>query len=239
MISRSINSTDSLKRNSPSEGVLWLPIHQKDKVIEKAASLKSQEIRRIRVGINCKNFHDAEGKAWYDWLIPFLGKQFDLILTFEADFENPGKKSSCYYSFFEMIEHFTIGKTRYFDTIEVRRSAPYHTPKNLFSDPLVFSAIWAKSMGIKVILGNIQTKDFEWVNRLIKFRLIDNFDFMEINKEEEDLWSSNTDHYEKTLIHLLAKNGCTTSIRVSAKPIISLKIYESEFGRSKSIAAIG
>ena len=239
MISRSINSTDCLKRNTPSEGVLWLPLHDKEKIIEKVASLKSQEIQRIRVGINCKNFHDAEGKAWYDWLIPFLGKRFDMILTFEADFETQGKKSSCNYSFFEMVEHFTIKNDSYFDTIELRRSALYHTPKNLFSDPLVFSAIWAKSMGIKVILGNIQNKDFEWVNRIIRFRLIDYFDFMEINKEEEDSWSANTNHYEKTLMHLLDKSGCRTALRVSAKPMISLKLYDTEFVTQKSISAMG
>lgn len=238
MISRSIKSSDCIKRSTPSEGVLWLPLHQKDKVIEKVASLKSQEIQRIRVGINCKNFSEAEGKAWYNWLIPFLGKQFDLILTFEADFEIQGKKSSCNYSYFEMVEHFTIDKDRHFDTIELRRSTLYHTPKNLFSDPLVFSAIWAKSMGIKVILGNIQNKDFEWVNRLIRFRLIDYFDYMEINKEE-DVWNANANQYEKTLMHLLAKSGCNTTMRISAKPIISLKLYDSEFLNQKSVSALG
>lgn len=227
-----INSNGSFITSNLAEGVLWLPLFQKEEVHTKVNKLTSKHVHKIRVGIDCEAFNAPGGAEWYDWLIPYLGDKFELTLTFDYGSCIKDSKPHSDYTFFEIIEHFTMVHMIYFNTIELRRkqgfnpnSQPIH---NLLSDPLVFSATWANTHGKKVILGNIGMGDMEWISTLISTRLIDYFDYLEINRDEDFYWNENSNLYEEALQKLIKEKGCKTNIRFSAKPFINLQILQQE-----------
>ncbi|MFC5625070.1 hypothetical protein [Algoriphagus winogradskyi] len=222
MNSTSINS----KTPSSLNGVTWFPVRSRKDVNLEVERLKFEGITSIRLGIDCAKFNTKKGLRWYDWLVPTLAESFHLELCFDNFSFAPEGTHSKRHSLSEIVEHFIIKHGQHFNEVELWRNpakrANEEICENIYSEDVVFTATWAKRLGKKVSLGGIQTVDFEWITKLISCQFLSTVDYLKIDKETEDDWSTNTRFYERTLRSLFEAKGVKTQIKTSEIPMRNL-----------------
>ncbi|WP_339750590.1 hypothetical protein [Algoriphagus aquimarinus] len=225
---------NSLPVNDPSylesmtEGVMWFSVRSKNELKRTVDRLKSEGITSLRLGIDCAEFNTKRGLKWYDWLVPSLAESFELELCFD-NFSKASRRSACKkHSLLEIVEYFIHKHGQHFTLLELWRNPENRSnqdyAENIFAEDIVFVTTWAKHLGKKVSLGRIQTIDFEWITKLISSQFLQNIECVEIDKEEEDLWSSSTKFYERTLRSLFAAKGLKIEIRPSVKSPVNFQI---------------
>jgi hypothetical protein len=181
------NSTKSLSRpETPATEILWFSIHSKKEVQREIERLKQERRRSVRLGIACAEFNSKKGVKWYDWLLPTLGDNFDLELCFDNFLKNPERRSPQKHTLSGIVEHFILKHGKYFASLELWRNplnrAKPDISENIFAEDVVFAATWAKYWGKKVILGGIQTLDFDWISKLSSSPFLRNVEFVEIDR---------------------------------------------------------
>ncbi|HSF53108.1 MAG TPA: hypothetical protein VLA71_05125 [Algoriphagus sp.] len=185
------NAQLSLEETSRSE-ILWFPFRDKEVTQTKLDRLKQDEVNFVRLGIDCTEFNSEKGVKWFDWLLPTLGESFELELCFDNFSKNSGEPIFRKHSLFEIVEHFIFKHGEYFTTLELWKNPSTNSnlgaSENIFADDVVFAATWARHWGKNVVLGGIQSLDFEWFSRLSSSQLLRNAEFVEINREK-DQWN--------------------------------------------------
>lgn len=213
-------------------GLTWFPVRNKKEVNSEIERLKNEGISSLKLGIDCAKFNTKKGSKWYDWLVPTLAENFDLELCFDNFSHCPTGAFYRKHSYSEIVEHFIFKHGQHFTQIELWRNplrrAKEEIYENIFSEDVVFTATWAQHHGKKVGLGGIQTVDFEWITKLISCRFLNTLEYLKIDKESEDSWSTNTRFYERTLQGLLTAKGVKTQIRASEAPMRNLQTSSKE-----------
>ena len=213
--------------------VIWFPISSKKELNQQIEALKSEGISMLRLGINCAKFNTKKGLRWYNWLVPILAEDFELELCFDNFFHSPSPASQHRkHSILEIVEHFILKHGKHFTLVELWRNpsirAKDELPENIFSEDVIFTATWAKHHGKKISLGGIQTIDFEWITKLISTQFLNTCEYLKIDNETEDPWSTNTKFYERTLRSLFEAKGVKTQIINSAPTLITLQPSNKE-----------
>ncbi len=57
----------------------WFRPGEHDRVRSAVRGMKASGATRLRTHLSWADFHTPEGAQWYDWLIPLLGQEFDLL----------------------------------------------------------------------------------------------------------------------------------------------------------------
>ena len=64
-------------------GVLqWFHVGEYDKVENTLKDLKTLGINHLRTGVSWADYHTKEGQGWYDWLLPKLSKEVEILPCF-------------------------------------------------------------------------------------------------------------------------------------------------------------
>ena len=168
-------------QNIPVTGILeWFHINDSGKVEETIVSLKELGVEHLRTGISWADYFTADGEKWYDWLIPYLAKHFNILpcvlytppsIGIEEKVSSPPQNPKDYADFIDLII------TRYgkhFEYIEL-----WNEPNNIseydylldeswerFMSMISMASYWARHLGKKTVLGGMSPIDPNWLKMI-------------------------------------------------------------------------
>lgn len=195
---RSYNNTHKRRKTKESKevGILqWFHIGEYDRVEQTLKDLKKLGIKHLRTGISWADFYTKEGPEWYDWLLPKLSEQVEILPCFlytppsigiEHKTSSPPKGPKRYADFMDVF----IGKYgEHFDWVELwnepnnRSEYDYTLDSNwdIFSEMIICAAHWSKQLGKKVALGGMSPIDTNWLDFMARRNVLENIDAVGIH----------------------------------------------------------
>ena len=180
----------------PTVGVLqWFHQQDKELVLETIKELKRLNIKHLRTGVSWADYHAKGGIEWYDWLIPELGKHFELLPCFlytppsigiAHKTSSPPKGAKKYADFLDVF----INKFGdYFEYVELwnepnNRSEYDYTLDNnweIFTEMINCASYWAHQLGKKTVLGGMSPIDPNWLDYMAQKGVLDEIDVVGIH----------------------------------------------------------
>ena len=65
---------------TPPLGVLeWFEVGERTRVERVSAALRACGVTHLRTGVSWADWHRPKGEAWYEWLLPRLARDFELL----------------------------------------------------------------------------------------------------------------------------------------------------------------
>jgi CDP-paratose 2-epimerase len=180
----------------PEIGLLeWFRVGEYDAVEKAIEDIRRIGIKHLRTGISWADSYTPEGEKWYNWLIPTLAKELEILPCFlytppslgiKQKTSSPPLNPKSYADFIDvMISRFGI----YFEWIEL-----WNEPNNLsewdwtidpdwniFCEMVGGAAYWAKSRGKKTLLGGMSPVDPNWIELMYKRKVMDYIDAIGIH----------------------------------------------------------
>ena len=158
--------------------VEWFRIGEHERVSEAVAGMRRAGATQLRTHLSWAEYHTPEGQGWYDWLIPVLGRAFDLLpcvhytppsLSRTGHVSGPPIRLQDYPDF---IDHVLTRYGSHFTHLEL-----WNEPNNLLDwdwredhDWLLFcemagaAAHWIKHRGWHAVLGGPSPFDVYWLD---------------------------------------------------------------------------
>lgn len=183
---------ESTKINKgPEIGVLqWFHVGEHERVEKTLQELNKLGIKHIRTGLSWADLYSPEGKKWYDWLLPTLSKELEVLpcylytppsLGIAAKTSSPPKNPKEYANYLDVL---ITEYGKHFEYIELwnepnNRSEWDYTldPSwNIFTEMVGNAAYWAKKRGKKTVLGGMSPVDPNWLNHMGQLRLLEQID---------------------------------------------------------------
>ncbi|WP_243371687.1 NAD-dependent epimerase/dehydratase family protein [Geotalea sp. SG265] len=159
------------------------------------ALMKKIGIRSLRTGVSWADWYTADGTAWYEWLIPRLAAEVEILPCFlytppsigiEPKTSSPPVRSKDYADFLDL---FTSRFGRHYEWVEL-----WNEPNNLsewdwtldphwtkFGEMIGGAAYWMKQRGKKTILGGMSPVDGHWLCRMFELGVMDYVDVVGIH----------------------------------------------------------
>jgi CDP-paratose 2-epimerase len=180
----------------PQVGILeWFHIKDRDNVERSVEQMKILGITELRTGVSWAEYLTPEGREWYDWLIPFLAQDFNLLPCFVQtppslgivpDTCSPPVNPGDYALF---IEDFMSGNSRYFKYVELwnepnnRGKYDYTLDESykIFSQMLIMAAGVARRYRKKVVLGGISPIDPGFIKTMGENKVLEHMDVIGIH----------------------------------------------------------
>jgi CDP-paratose 2-epimerase len=157
--------------------VEWFCPGEHERVEQVLEALRRAGIERLRTGVSWADCHTAAGRAWYDWLLPRLARQTELLPCFTytppslgvvAKGSAPPRQPKAYADFLDIM---ITAHGRHFEWLEL-----WNEPNNLndwdwrldpqwliFSEMVGGAAYWAKRRGKRAVLGGMCPTDPNWL----------------------------------------------------------------------------
>ncbi|MDQ3535788.1 MAG: GDP-mannose 4,6-dehydratase [Bacteroidota bacterium] len=162
--------------------VEWFRIGEFEQVEKALDQLKALSFKELRTGISWADYYTKDGKKWFNWLIPTLAKEVNLLPCFlytppsigiEPKTSSPPKNPKDYADFLDII----IKKfDPYFEWVELwnepnnRTEYDYTLDHNweIFSEMIGGAAYWMKHLQKKTVLGGMSPIDPNWLEMMYK-----------------------------------------------------------------------
>jgi CDP-paratose 2-epimerase len=158
--------------------VEWFRLNEHDRVLAAIDGMRAVGATRLRTHLSWAEYHVPGGEAWYDWLMPMLGRHFDLLPCIHYTPPSlsrtglssgpPMRLKDCA----DFVDHVLTRYGTHFRHIEL-----WNEPNNLLdwdwredSDWLLFSemiggaAHWAQHRGWQAVLGGPCPFDPNWLH---------------------------------------------------------------------------
>jgi len=162
----------------PVLGILeWLRPGEQERTRRLLADLKTIGITQLRTGISWADWHIEGGEKWYEWLLPTLAQELDLLPCFH--YTPPGlgiAPSHCSpprdpKQYADFLDVFITRFGEFFDCVELwnKPRSPLEWDTALDPHWLIFcqmvggAAHWARQRGKKTVLGASGPLDAQWV----------------------------------------------------------------------------
>ncbi len=190
MITRINGNTGASRKRRCLGLVEWFVVNDRDRVEEVLKDADALGITHIRTAISWADYHTPEGPQWYDWLIPRLREQVDVLPCFSytppsegivPKVSSPPRNPKAYADFID------VAITRYgehFEWVEL-----WNEPNSLidwdwrldpewrlFSDMIGKAAYWAKQRGKKTLLGGMAPVDQNWLDLMCRRGVLEHID---------------------------------------------------------------
>lgn len=171
------NSGDSIPPKKSAGVVEWFRVGEYEEVRRTLQQLQELSITELRTGFSWADYYTEAGKEWYDWLIPTLAQQVNLLPCFvytppsvgvQPKTSAPPRNPKEYADFLDVIiTKYDI----YFEWVELwnepnNRSEYDYTLDhqwNIFCEMVGAAAFWMKKLGKKVLLGGMSPVDPNWL----------------------------------------------------------------------------
>ncbi len=173
-----LQPASALEPSRPFGFVEWFRIGEYDRVAQAVAGMRAAGAAYLRTHLSWAEYHAPGGEAWYDWLIPTLGKAFDLLPCVHytpPSLSRNGRPSGAprrLGDYADFIDHVLTRHGTHFSHIEL-----WNEPNNLLDwdwredhDWLLFcemvggAAHWAKHRGWNVVLAGPCPFDAYWLD---------------------------------------------------------------------------
>jgi CDP-paratose 2-epimerase len=155
----------------------WFRIGEFGRVRQVLDDLKQLSVTELRTGFSWADWHTPQGREWYRWLIPSLGREVNVLPCFHYTPPSlavaptsaaPPRQPKDYADFLDVI---ITEFGDYFDWMEL-----WNEPNNLndwdwrldprwhtFCEMMGMAAYWAKQCGKKTVLGGTCPTDVNWL----------------------------------------------------------------------------
>ncbi|WMJ73381.1 GDP-mannose 4,6-dehydratase [Cytophagaceae bacterium ABcell3] len=199
----------------------WLRPGEHERVEKLVEDCKRLGIEHLRTGFSWADWYTEGGKEWYDWLIPFLSKNLEVLPCFlytppsiglAPKVSAPPKEPKSYADFLDIII------TRYdqhFEWVELwnepNNKVEYDYTLDLnwkrFSQMINMAAYWMKQRGRKTLLGGMSPIDPNWLHNMFSQGAMEHIDavgihgFPEVFDQHWDGWEKNINAIRETLNH--------------------------------------
>ncbi len=167
--------------NSPEIGILeWFHINDSEHVEKAVSAMKELGVTHLRTGISWADYFTEDGEKWYDWLIPYLSENFNILPCFlytppsigiAEKTSSPPQNPKDYADFLDTI---IKRHGKHFEYVELwnepnnRSEYDYLLDESwdIFSDMIIKASYWAKQLGKKTVLGGMSPIDPNWLKNL-------------------------------------------------------------------------
>jgi CDP-paratose 2-epimerase len=227
---KSMNEREERKR--PQAGILeWFRPGEYEAVEKAIADIKKLGIKNIRTGISWADWHTPEGSEWYDWMIPRIAGELELLPCFlytppsmgiKPKTASPPVYPKAYADFIDvMITKYGI----YFEWVEL-----WNEPNNLsewdwrldpdwniFSEMVGGAAYWAKIRGKKTVLGGMSPIDTNWLEMMFSKGVMNYIDAVGIHGFPDvfDTFWEGWENYIKEIKTVLKNNNSNARIWIT------------------------
>jgi CDP-paratose 2-epimerase len=170
--------TELNKTGYPAIGLVeWFRVGEYDRVREVLSDLQQLGISELRTGISWADYYTPEGKDWYNWLIPTLAREINLLPCFlytppsmgiKPKTSSPPNDLKAYADFIDVI---ITDLGDYFEWVELwnepnnKIEYDYTLDKHWFkfAEMVGGAAHWAQKRGKKTLLGGMSPIDPNWL----------------------------------------------------------------------------
>lgn len=156
----------------------WFRVGEHQRVEAALAGIRQAGAVSLRTHLSWADFHTPQGLKWYDWLIPTVGSQIDLLpcvhftppsLSRTGRASGPPRRTR---DFADFVDQVLTRYGRHFEYIEL-----WNEPNNLldwdwradtdwhlFCDMVGSAAYWSERRGWKAVLGGPCPFDAHWLS---------------------------------------------------------------------------
>lgn len=191
-----MKSTHKPNGKNPTVGILeWFHIGDYSHVERTLGQLKELGITHLRTGISWADYHTEQGPDWYDWLLPHLSKDLEILPCFlytppsygiEPKTSSPPRNPKLYADFLDL---FINRHGKHFEWVELwnepnNRSEYDYTLDTgwiTFCNMIGGAAHWAQKLGKKTILGGMSPIDPNWLQLMFNRDIMQYFDAVGIH----------------------------------------------------------
>jgi CDP-paratose 2-epimerase len=162
----------------PLVGLLeWFRPGEHERVERAIDDMRALGIRHLRTGVSWADCHTEAGIEWYDWLLPRLAVEAEILPCFLytppslARAPKPSAPPRRAKDFPDFLDQFVNRHGRRFDWVEL-----WNEPNNLrewdwtldpewriFSEMIGAAAYWMRQQGKKTVLGGMSPVDTNWL----------------------------------------------------------------------------
>lgn len=166
-------------RAAPEIGLLeWFQLDDHERAEAAIADLARLGVRHLRVGVSWADYLTPTGSAWYDWLLPRLAKEVELLPCFVytppslGETPNTNSPPRAPKDFADFLDLCIDRYGHCFDTVEL-----WNEPNNVrewdyerdplwkkFAATVGDAAYWARRRGKRTVLGGMSPIDPNWLN---------------------------------------------------------------------------
>jgi CDP-paratose 2-epimerase len=155
----------------------WLPVGEHERVRAAIDGMRAAGASYVRTHLSWAEYHKPGGQAWYDWLVPTLGRAFELLPCIHytpPSLSRNGRTSGAPHRLKDYADFVDHVLSRYGD--HFRHVELWNEPNNLLDwdwrldqDWLLFcemvgaAAHWTEHRGWKAVLGGPSPFDPNWL----------------------------------------------------------------------------
>ena len=173
------NSLSNAVGTRPRIGIVeWFRPGEQAQVRQVLAELQELGVTELRTGVSWADYFTPEGRAWYQWLLPTLAQQVQVLPCFLYTPPSLGirpKTSSppqVPKSYADFIDVFITDLGQYFEWVELWNEPNNRTEYDFtldygwfkFAEMVGGAAYWAQKRGKKTVLGGMSPIDPNWLH---------------------------------------------------------------------------
>ncbi|MHB1293676.1 MAG: NAD-dependent epimerase/dehydratase family protein [Anaerolineae bacterium] len=175
----------------PRIGILeWIRLGEREHTEHVLQDLKALGVTELRTGISWADWYRPEGRSWYQWLLPRIAQEVNLLPCFlytppsmaiAPKTSAPPRDLKAYADFLDVFIN-EFGE--YFEWVEL-----WNEPNNplewdwmldpgwrAFAEMIGNAAYWARHLGKKTVLGGMSPIDAEWLAMMADYGVIAHID---------------------------------------------------------------
>lgn len=216
------------KKNGSTSNIIgaveWFRVGEYEQVEKTLAQLKALSFDELRTGISWADYHTPEGKKWFEWLIPTLCKEVNVLPCFlytppslgiEPKTSSPPVSPKAYADFLDvMVKKYD----HYFEWIELwnepnnRSEYDYTLDSNwsIFAEMIGGAAYWMKKLNKKTVLGGMSPIDPNWLDLMYKRGVMQYIDAVGVHgfpSVFDTFWEGWEDNLDKVNQIIIKNNG--------------------------------
>ncbi|HET7371540.1 MAG TPA: NAD-dependent epimerase/dehydratase family protein [Gammaproteobacteria bacterium] len=206
----------------PEIGILeWFWLNDRERVESSISDLRRLGVRCLRTGFSWADYLTDDGPAWFDWLLPKLAKEFELLPCFVYTPPSLGEAPACNSpprnprDYADFLDHCIDRYGHLFDTVEL-----WNEPNNLrqwdyeldprwhkFSTMVSSAAYWAHQRGKRTVLGGMSPIDPNWLHTMKRLGVLEHIDIVGLHgfPDSYDInhrsWSTHLRQVREQLAH--------------------------------------
>ncbi|WP_299824096.1 GDP-mannose 4,6-dehydratase [uncultured Pontibacter sp.] len=211
--------------------VEWFRPGEYEHVKEVLADLKRLGVTELRTGVSWADYYTPEGKDWYDWLIPTLAKEVNLLPCFlytppsigeKPRTSSPPKNKKAYADFLDMFitrhgEHFEWVELWNEPNNQIEYDFTHDYGWTKFAEMIGGAAYWCKQRGKKTLLGGMSPIDPNWLQVMFERGVMQHIDAVGIHgfpyvfDQMWDGWEENI----KAVREVLDQHNCKAELWIT------------------------
>ena len=184
------------KQQLPVIGLVeWFRPGEYEHVKQVLADLKELGVTELRTGVSWADYYTPEGKEWYDWLIPTLVKQVNILPCFlytppsigeKKRTSSPPKDKKAYADFLDVFitrhgQHFEWVELWNEPNNQIEYDFTHDYGWNKFAEMVGGAAYWCKQRGKKTLLGGMSPIDPNWLQVMFERGVMEHIDAVGIH----------------------------------------------------------